>query len=287
MSVERLNPNALTFDESLEIGHVIARTFSQDRLFRNVAGELVNGMDHAAGLMSTPTLGLSGVNDPKERTDKAAYVLIATTWARCVYQSVYTPGVDIYRVLDKQGATVGVAMWRYPEYMWPQLEYDLNRTGWWFWFKRFYVSLSMAITNVIKFKLPRRENPVFNGRLAKFSADRRSSFLSKMTDSEFYRIPQSEVDGTLYPERFMLYLMVLGVVPECRGLGYGKALLQASLETIPNIKLRIKNKIYPQKIHLEATDEGYLLYLKHGFEPINEHYDKAKDYHSTYMVLKR
>ncbi|KAA8909587.1 hypothetical protein TRICI_004422 [Trichomonascus ciferrii] len=287
MSVERLNPNALTFDEALELGHVIARSFSEDRLFRHVAGELMNGMDLAAGLTSTPTLGLSGINGPKERADKAAYDLIATTWARCVYQLAHTPGIDIYRVLDKQGATVGVAMWRYPEYMWPQLEYDLDRTGWLFWFKRLYVSLRMAITHLIKFKLPRRENPVFNARLAKFSADRRSVFLSKMTDTDFYKIPPSEIDGTLYPEKFMLYLMVFGVLPQCRGLGYGKKLLQASLDTIPNTKLRTRNKLYPQKIHLEATDDGYPLYLKHGFEPINEHYNKAIGYHSTYMILKR
>lgn len=287
MSVERLNPNALTWDEALEIGHVIARTFSEDRLFQHVAGDRKNGMYLAAGLTSTPTLGLSGINGPKERADKAAYDLIATTWARCVYQSAYTPGIDIYRVLDKQGATVGVALWRYPEYMWPQLEYDLDRTGWLFWFKRLYVSLRMAIAHLIEFKLLRKENPVFNSRLSKFAARRRSVFLSKMRDAEFYKLPKSEIDDTLYPEKFMLYLMVFGVLPDCRGLGYGQKLLQASLDTIPNTKMRIKNKLYPQKIHLEATDDGYPLYLKHGFQPINEHFDNTTGYHLTYMILRR
>lgn len=301
MSVERINPRALTYDEALDIGHVITRSFSQDSLFRHVAGEkYVGGMDYAASLKlssrsSNFSLGLSGITSPQERVNKTSYDLIVRSWANLVYKGAFQPGHDFYRLVlyndedngDGKPITIGVAIWTYPKYMHPQLEFELDRSGLWFKIQRLYVKFRVWLSNFWHLTLPRRENPVFNRELMKFARTRTAEFYSKLTDDEFLDLPEDEIAETPYPKQYMIYLMLFGVLPEYMGSGFGKRLLQGSLNSIPNTKLYLNNKVYPQKLHLEATDPGRPLYEKFGFKSIKEHNDEEKDYHSTYMILTR
>lgn len=257
--VKRVNPRTFTFDDAVKVAECNALVFKDDPLNYYISGSRYRNV---------LAVGASSIIDPVKRMNEIIEQarlcrLYMEAWARVYWNNVLTRGIDLYLLYDDD-RVIGISQWEYPQYMVPQLERDLGRTGIQWWVYKTYIRLKHWIAD--KYTFWKSEHPLFNQRLKHYHTK-----AHKLAYGEAKSIKQLEsmdyqaIEQAQFSEDLCVTLHVFGIHPDYRGKGMASRLLSESMASIPNQPISIKGRSYSQRMGMQASPMGVPVYEKHGF----------------------
>uniref|UniRef100_A0A060T8W1 ARAD1D10692p n=1 Tax=Blastobotrys adeninivorans TaxID=409370 RepID=A0A060T8W1_BLAAD len=271
--VYRVLPREFSYKDAVDTAECITAGFINDPFMTAVLGERY-------------ALTLDDI-----RSNSSTYRSVVHAWARFVHDSVLSPANDLYLVKErKSGKVVGEALWKYPEYMVPELCTDLKRVGFWWRFTSWLKRQWIGVQNMVRILCHR--SPILNRTMLKFLRGHRQEFGSKLTAEQAKDMSFEQLKDSLdYPHDMMVFCTLFCIHHDYQGKGLGKLLMTTAIDTIPSTAPPAPFA-GPQKIYLEATRRGKLLYERTGFVDTGKSWsapfvDPKLDHISIYMVLTR
>lgn len=282
---ERVEPWKFTNIDALECGECVVNALEKTPINLYAQGERYRYKN------------VESLQDPRDRLqtiidNSKLYNFHINSWGRMIWGSVLdsTTAVYIARSKNDNGRIVGCCVWKYPTHMQEQLNNELNRNGFKWTIYYYYKKIVLWVQE----KLARKwyEHPFVNTRLSTYSSKNRSVHeKGQMTIEQIAeRSGEDDIESCYYPKHLMLYCSIFCTHPNYQKKGIGKHLLQQCFDTIPNVPTPITEDIKgPQKLYLEATPLGALLYKKAGFEEIVKNVEEISPYkiESILMMMSR
>uniref|UniRef100_A0A060TCS0 ARAD1D45166p n=1 Tax=Blastobotrys adeninivorans TaxID=409370 RepID=A0A060TCS0_BLAAD len=257
--VKRVNPRTFTFEDAVKAAECDANIFKDDALNHYISGPRYRNV---------LAVGASSIVDPLKRMDEIIEQAklcrrYMEAWARVYWSNVLTPGMDLYLLYDDD-RVIGISQWEYPQYMVPQLERDLGRTGILWWVYKTYMNFKIWVIDTVTFW--KSEHPLLNERFEHYHTK-----VSKLAFGEAKSIKQLEtmdyqaIEQAQFSEDLCVTLHAFGIHPDYRGKGMASKLLSESIASIPNQPITIKGRSYSQRMGMTASPMGVPVYEKHGF----------------------
>uniref|UniRef100_A0A060TIZ9 ARAD1D42746p n=1 Tax=Blastobotrys adeninivorans TaxID=409370 RepID=A0A060TIZ9_BLAAD len=265
---KRVDPTKFTRCEALKVAHCALESFANDASFQYIVGhkygEILKTLDKNCPLYKTYAKG----------------------WARAFQIMVWSGSYDLYLLHDEDKNVIGLALWKYPDYMDQELhrEFRLNRFSW--RLRSRPKSLWAELINFIRFGF---DQPLKNARMIRYQTDAQCMY-SNVDRRLLPLLSWEQMTSTQYPHTSCVGLQLMAISPKHRGKGLGRKLLQQSMSCIPNVPVKFGSARGPQKLDLLATPMGFPLYQKIGFEPISQmitDYDGYQEIKADYMVYVR
>jgi GNAT superfamily N-acetyltransferase len=260
---KRLTPNEVTYRYLLEIADMQCRGFEEDEMVK-----ALRGPQYAVN--PRYTVILQGVRDPRERLNEMIswaenYRNLVHAAARQLHFTLLGRGNDVFIAVDGEtDKPVGLAIWEYPAHMQEDLEIKMGRKGLLWPFYKLWIKLKYAIPELLL--TLQRIHPFKNALVTQIKKERLEHLYPKTKAEELIGLSQEKLENAFYPLELMVHLKHLVISPDYHRRGLGKKLLNYGLENIPNLPAPLSKSVSgPQKLYLESSPSGFILYQKTGW----------------------
>ncbi|CAN6597541.1 hypothetical protein TRVA0_001S04434 [Trichomonascus vanleenenianus] len=271
-AVQIVEPRKFSVSDALDVGEFALRTVQKDAFIRFIQGTPEDFTEPSA---FAPNFAIT---DPRQRLRdvirKAKLYTWATfCWADNIHKDVIGDRSRPFVLHEKSsGRVVGLALWKYPDYMLGDLNRQLGRTGLWWFFQKLLSKLHYQYLRYFKFNY---------GFADTLMNERRAQAFSLMTPTpilrpeELAKLSYDELCQESYAHNDCVHLRFFFIASDLQRKGLGNKFFNFCLDHIPNEPITFSDGIHtvqgPQKIELASSPAGKALYIKNGFKAVKCH----------------
>lgn len=253
-------PQTVTLDFTLDVATVMSDGFKNDPGFTNFTPARFQFSENFPQLLA--------LRDPRERLNEVVqrskdYRRFVWGYAYALRPLLWSTGTVTHAMYDDEGLPVAVAVWGLPRYAFDQLP-PLSA---WFRFKR--VVLNFFYKLKLRLLFWDTKHPFADPEMEHFihgMVEEADIFYDDRALPSLKALPPADLVKANYPFSDYYYLHFFCVTTRAQGKGYGKKLLDYSMNKLPIVSPTFGEHQGPPKVIILATRAGCVLYSKFGFE---------------------